>query len=74
MLGPQVKDPRPVCSGRVIDRDQAKGRKRSLSFVVWVITGWRRVIVSSTGQFTARKQARRLPQFFSLPLAPEASM
>jgi hypothetical protein len=43
-----------------INGNQAESRQRSIGLVVGVV-GWRRVMVWSGGELTAREQARRLP-------------
>lgn len=74
VLGPEVKELRPGVVAGAADRDQAERGQGGVGVVVGVVGGRRVMVWWSGGQFTARKQARRLPQFFSLALTPQASM
>jgi hypothetical protein len=63
----------------LIHGHKAEGGQRRGGFVVsvggvFVIGFGRRVVIFSSDQLTTGKQARRLTQFFSLPLTPQASM
>lgn len=73
VLGPEVEELLGSRAGGAVNRDEPESRQGFVGLVVGVVGG-RRVMVWSGGELTAREQARRLPQFFSLPRTPQASM